>query len=134
MATALLVVFTTGLISVLVLLLTFRLTRANEHHKWLREKRFEVYTEFLAAIEEARHRSTHGQEELDSALLRYETALDAALLLAGPRMLAALERWMEATESEEGESWHKRAFSEMASYHEAVLTSMDEELEVPQSQ
>jgi hypothetical protein len=38
MATAIVVVLVTGLVSMLVLLLTFRLTRANELHKWLREK------------------------------------------------------------------------------------------------
>lgn len=130
MATALLVVLATGLVSLLVLAVTFRLTRANEHHKWLREKRFEVYAELLAAIEEARHRSAQKQEELDSALLRYETAFDAALLLAGPSVSDALHNWVALTKANQGKLWHQRPYSEISRCYDQVLNSMDLELGV----
>lgn len=135
MAIALISIFATGSVTLLVLFLTFRLTRANEHHKWLREKRFEVYAELLAAIEEARHRSKHDPDELSSAELRYETALNAAFVLAGATMTAALDRWMLATAPGEVIPWYQRDFSDISERHDHLKNAMDRELGVtPPSQ
>lgn len=130
MAIALVSVLSGALVTLFIVYVTSRLSRTSEHEKWLRESRFAVYTEFLAAIDEVRHKSGGNGPDLDAALLRYRTARHSVLLLAGTQVARALRNWGMTAKSVPDKRWYQRPFSEIWPSYNEVLNAMDSELGV----